>query len=194
MVMSSRPSLNTPHITLSAKHLRAGDVVAYPTEAVWGLGCDPFNELAVDKILQLKAREPDKGVILIASDIKQFHFLLKDLDWSARERLYATWPGPNTWLVPHNNLVPDIITGKHSTVALRVSAHPVVQHLCRAFGGPIVSTSANPAGLSAAKNATKIRQYFKRAPYPVFICKGVVGGNNSPSTIRDLATGKVLRG
>ncbi len=184
----------SPSIYKCVSQLYEGNVIAYPTEAVWGLGCDPFDEDAVNKILNLKNRKAEKGVILVAGHIDQFYFLLKDLDWSLRERLFATWPGPNTWLVEHNNRVPSWISGKHSTVALRVSEHPVVQALCTKFGGPIVSTSANPQGLPAATNATKVRQYFKQHPDMPTLSQGVVGGLTKPSTIRDLTTGTVLRG
>src|SRR5690606_32756593 len=118
---------------------------ACPTEAVWGLGCDPWNGLAVDRLLALKQRPMKKGLILVAADISQFSELLYDLpeDWQAT--LKASWPGPNTWLVPHRGRLPGWITGQHASVALRVTDHPLLAELC-ALTGPLVSTSANPSG------------------------------------------------
>ena len=113
-----------------ARVVRQGGVIAYPTEAVWGLGCDPWNEEAVYRLLALKERPMHKGLIVVADDIEQFDFLLDDLPEVWQERLAGTWPGPNTWLVPHQNRLPEWVTGQHDTVALRVSDHPLVRALC----------------------------------------------------------------
>ncbi|MFC0668993.1 L-threonylcarbamoyladenylate synthase [Azotobacter chroococcum] len=173
-----------------ARVLRAGGVIAYPTEAVWGLGCDPWNEAAVRRLLALKGRPQEKGLILVAADIRQFDFLLHDLPPAWRERLAATWPGPNTWLVPHRGRLPAWITGRHASVALRVSDHPQVRALC-ALAGPLVSTSANPAGRPAARSRLRVEQYFLRRLDAVL--GGALGGRRNPSLIRDLASGQVIR-
>ncbi len=173
--------------------MHQGGVIAYPTEAVWGLGCDPFNEEAVCRLLSLKKRSPDKGVILIASHIRQFDFILKDLSKPQLSTLQQTWPGPVSWIVPVNNSIPYWISGNHSGVALRVSNHPVVKALCDNYGGPIVSTSANTQGHLAAKTGWQVRRYFKRNPHLDFITQGVVGNRTKPSQIFDLLTQAVIR-
>lgn len=117
----------------------------YPTEAVWGLGCDPWNEDAVYRLLALKARPVEKGLIVVAANIHQLDFLLEDLPDVWLDRLAGTWPGPNTWLVPHQERLPEWVTGVHDSVAVRVTDHPLVQELCH-LTGPLISTSANPAG------------------------------------------------
>ena len=173
--------------------LRGGGVVAYPTEAVWGLGCDPFDEVAVVRLLAIKQRPVDKGVILIAGARSQFDGLL---DWDAltgaqRDAVLATWPGPNTWIVPTTSRVPRWITGAHDGVAVRVSAHPDVVALCEAFGGPLVSTSANLAGEPPA--------FTRDALDPRVIARldgvtsGETGGLASPTAIRDARTGAHIR-
>lgn len=126
--------------------LRSGGVIAYPTEAVWGLGCDPDNDEAVAHLLRLKQRDPAKGLILVAGSIAQFAPWLEGLPLELHAPLAASWPGPNTWLVPDNGRTHALVRGAHDSVALRVSDHPGVIELCEAFGGPIVSTSANRAG------------------------------------------------
>lgn len=178
-----------PLIRHAAHHIASGGVVAYPTEGVWGLGADPRNHHAVQTILKLKRRPIGKGVILVAAAIDQFEFILRHLNATQRAVLVASWPGPNTWLVPHNDEVPYWICGDHSTVALRVSAHPVVRALCER-AGPLVSTSANPQGLPPARTAFKARCYFGDQ---VFYVPGQVNQNAKPSTIRDLMTGAVVR-
>ena len=137
-------------IQRTARVVFDGGVIAYPTEAVWGLGCDPWNEAAVDRLLALKNRPVHKGLILVADEIEQFDFLLEDLPEIWQERLATSWPGPNTWLVPHQDRLPEWVTGAHDSVALRVSNHPLVRALCR-LTGPLISTSANPAGRPAAR-------------------------------------------
>ncbi|MFE0501214.1 Sua5/YciO/YrdC/YwlC family protein [Lysobacter soli] len=177
----------------AAAALRRGGVVAYPTEAVWGLGCDPFDEAAVTRLLAIKQRPVDKGVILIASARSQFDGLL---DWDAltapqRETVLASWPGPNTWIVPTLPRVPRWITGSHDGVAVRVSAHPDVIALCEAFGGPLVSTSANLAGEPPAFTREALD------PRVLALLDGVTtgetGGLASPTAIRDARSGAQIR-
>jgi L-threonylcarbamoyladenylate synthase len=171
--------------------LHRGGVVAYPTEAVWGLGCDPFNEAAVERLLRIKQRDPAKGLILVAASIQQFEPLLEGLGEQQRQELESHWPGPYTYIVPANCRTPLLIKGKHSGVALRVSAHKPVVALCNAFGGPIVSSSANLAGMPAAKWPWQLqRQLADKLDY---LLPGQLGGGNNPSEIRDLISGKILR-
>lgn len=170
--------------------LRVGGVIAYPTEAVWGLGCNPWKAEAVERLLMLKQRPVHKGLILIAGDIEQFDFLLWDLPEGQLAKLRLSWPGPNTWLVPHQERLPAWITGEHDTVALRVTTHPLVRQLC-AVSGPLVSTSANPAGRPPARSRLRIEQYFGGELDDVV--NGPLGGQRNPSIIRDLRTERIIR-
>ena len=106
----------------AAREIRAGAVIAYPTEAVWGLGCDPWDEEAVYRLLAIKERSVDKGLILVADNIRQFDFLFEDFPEDWIDRMASTWPGPNTWLVPHQDLLPEWITGIHDSVALLIGS------------------------------------------------------------------------
>lgn len=172
--------------------LRAGGVIAYPTEGVWGLGCDPENAAAVLHLLELKRRDMAKGLVLVAGAIEHFAPHLAGLDAERLQRLRASWPAALTWLVPNNGAAADWVTGGGERVALRVSAHPVVAALSRAFGGPLVSTSANPSGRPPAMNALRVRRYFgDRLDY---ILTGALGGRGAPTPIRDLQSGEFVRG
>lgn len=173
--------------------MRQGEVVAYPTEAVWGLGCDPHQQQAVEKILMLKSRPVEKGVILIAATLAQVEPYLIGLNAEQYQRVVQSWSqgqGAHTWLVPLTPDIPRWISGTHDRVAIRVSQHPTVQALCLAFGGPIVSTSANPAGLSEARSADQVRMYFNDC---VRCVTGEVGGAQQPSQIKDALTGQTIR-
>lgn len=173
----------------AAQRMRDGQVVAYPTEAVFGLGCDPRNEAAVRRILALKHRAPEQGLILIAAEFGQFEGWLADADPTVA---LATWPGPVTWLFPKAPSVPGFIAGSHPTLAVRVTAHPVSRALSMAFGGPLVSTSANPHSAPPARSAGEVEEYF--GSFIAGIVAGALGDREACSEIRDLATGKVLRG
>tara|TARA_B110000003_G_C16569896_1_gene503879 strand:- start:641 stop:1210 length:570 start_codon:yes stop_codon:yes gene_type:complete len=175
----------------AAEIIIGGGVIAYPTEAVWGLGCDPFSEQAVSKILCLKQRPVDKGLILIGSCADHFSQYLCGLE-SKYLQLFATpLSQPTTWLVPDNGFAPRWIVGNHSTVALRITRHPVVSALCNTFGGAIVSTSANPQGLPAAITQIKVDEYF--AGSLDFYAPGDVVGASRESEIKNLLTGEVIR-
>jgi L-threonylcarbamoyladenylate synthase len=183
--------LSSLNLHLGRNAIAAGGVVACPTEAVWGLSCNPWDEQAVMRLLELKRRPINKGLILVAAAENQLQFLLQHLSPEQRGQLSATWPGPVTWLIPHRGGVPPWISGDHDTVAVRVSGHPVVKALCAAWGGPLVSSSANRAGAQAPRAAFQVRRYFgERLDY---ILSGAVGGSARPSVIRDLASGRILR-
>lgn len=184
--------MRSTHIDNAVKALEGGGVIAYPTEGVWGLGCDPFDEAAVLRILQLKQRPVEKGLIIVAADLAQIAALLEPLEAGQRGMVLASWPGPTTWLLPDPaQLVPDWIKGKFATVAVRVSAHPLVAGLCRAFGGPIVSTSANPADAPPATSRVRVLTWFGRELD--YVVPGRLGGLQGPSTIRDLHKAEPVR-
>jgi L-threonylcarbamoyladenylate synthase len=171
--------------------LRAGGVLAYPTEAVYGLGCDPLNQDAVGRLLEIKRRPVDKGLILIASQFGQLTPFVLPPTVAIWEQLDKTWPGPVTWLLPARPTTPQWLRGRHTTLAVRVTAHPIAAGLCEAFGGAIVSTSANPAGRPPARSALQARL---RCPGVDLIVPGRTGGLRRPTAIRNALTGETLRG
>jgi L-threonylcarbamoyladenylate synthase len=177
--------------TEAADSLRRGQIIAYPTEAVFGLGCDPLNETAVLQLLSLKNRPVSAGLILIASCFEQFEPWIARVSAGQLEKANATWPGPVTWLFPKAGDVPDFIAGAHDTIAIRVTAHKPCVDLCNAFGGPVVSTSANPHSAPPATSSGEVEVYF--GPYLGGILTGPLGGRSGTSEIRDLQTGKVIR-
>ena len=176
-------------VRLATNYLRTGQVIAYPTEAVYGLGCDPLNEQAVLRLLQLKQRAMNKGLILIAADFSQLKpFVAYDEQMLAR--ILPTWPGAVTWVMPVQTWVPDWLTGSHRSLAVRVTAHPFVLALCQNFNAPIVSTSANPSHKPPAKTPLQVRHYFAQQPK---IAVSALGEQKKPSAIYDAMTGGRLR-
>ena len=173
--------------------LRAGGVVAYPTEAVWGLGCDPRDEAAFTRLFALKQRPPSQGVLLIAADFTQLEpwIDLAATPAAALERAQADWPGPHTWIVPRAAGVPAWIAGAHAGIALRVTAHAPAARLCHAFGGALVSTSANRHGDAPALDADTVRAMFGAGVDAIL--NGPTGGLERPTPIRDAIAGTVVR-
>ncbi|WP_028919945.1 Sua5/YciO/YrdC/YwlC family protein [Pseudoxanthomonas suwonensis] len=177
----------------AAALLQRGGLVAYPTEAVWGLGCDPDNETAVLRLLRLKQRPLEKGLILVAAHIDPLRRWL-DLAALPAERLaavLATWPGPHTWVMPAAEGAPRWVTGGRDSIAVRISAHATVVALSEAFGGPLVSTSANLAGKPPARS----RAQLDPALHDTLdgIVAGETGGLDRPTQIRVALDGSVLR-
>jgi L-threonylcarbamoyladenylate synthase len=216
----------------AADRLKKGGVIAYPTEAVYGLGCDPLNETAAHQLLALKNRCISKGVILIgaswaqlvdyvtplsdevlarilcSSDLKELGRnkqnkpqngavyagmtnFIENIPQTSKAADIPTWPGPVTWLLPASTHTPPWIKGAHDTIAVRVTAHPVAKALCEAFGGAIVSTSANLGGEPPAKTAEEVKKIFDE---DVYIVTGAVGDLPKPTDIRDGLTGELIRG
>lgn len=185
--------LTAAAIAQAAAALRHGGVVAYPTEAVYGLGCDPANADAFMRVFTAKRRPPSQGVLLIAADID---VLTPYLDFArtpaeALARARSTWPGPHTWIFPRAAGVPEWIAGGHAGIAVRVTAHPPAAALCRAFGGALVSTSANRHGEPPARNAAEVRSTF--GSEIDLILDGPLGGLERPTSIRDAISGETIR-
>ncbi|QXX96281.1 L-threonylcarbamoyladenylate synthase type 1 TsaC [Serratia marcescens] len=182
----------SPNLLSIIDALHQQQVIAYPTEAVFGLGCDPDSEQAVNALLALKQRPWEKGLILIAADYAQLKPYIDDSALSEQQRatMFASWPGPVTWVLPARRETPRLLTGRFSSLAVRVSDHPLVQLLCRQYGKPLVSTSANLSGLEPCRSADEVTRQFGEA-FPVLA--GEVGGRLNPSEIRDVLTGEQIR-
>jgi L-threonylcarbamoyladenylate synthase len=170
--------------------LDSGGVVACPAEGVWGLSCDPYSEMAVDALLTLKRRSVHKGLIVVAADAAMFDGVLSCLSPDERQRVRASWPGPNTWLVPNQGFFPDWITGDSTDVAIRVTSALPLKRLSESFGGPLVSTSANPAGLPPPHYLWALRRYFG-VTLPAL--PGMLEEAGKPSTIRRIGDGTIVR-
>jgi L-threonylcarbamoyladenylate synthase len=178
------------HLRQAADVIRHGGIIAYPTEAVYGLGCDPLNEIAVQRLLAIKGRNVNKGLILLADSLDQllpFIALSEDQQIALRQH----WPLATTYLVPASERTPTWIRGKHNKVAVRVTQHPVARALARLADTPLVSTSANRSGQPSCRNHFQVvRQLGDELDYLVV---GQCDQAARPSTIIDLESGAVLR-
>ncbi len=173
--------------------LQSGEVIAYPTEGVFGVGCDPDNPEAIEKLLQLKQRPVEKGLILIAASYQQLLPYIDETQLTEEQlqQVKATWPGPVTWVMPASDKVSQWVSGQFDTIAVRVTDHPLVQQLCNAYGKPLTSTSANLTGQPSCMTTEEVEQQL--GDKLVAILRGATGGRNKPSEIRDARTLQVLR-
>ncbi len=175
----------------AAQALLDGKIVSYPTEAVFALGCDPFNMDAVTRLLQIKYRAIRKGFILIADDWNQVKHLVDPISPNLLSHIQNSWPGPISWAFPASEEVPMWIKGNHRSVVIRITNHPIAKRLCQTFGGPIVSTSANRHGFPPARDERMVSMTFSNEI--ATIIPGKVGGLSRPTEIRDAVTGDVIR-
>jgi L-threonylcarbamoyladenylate synthase len=143
--------------------LRAGGLVAFPTETVYGLGADASNAEAVKKIYDAKGRPADHPVIVHIADAVQMANWTRGIPHTAQEVAKKFWPGPLTIILRRGTKVSDTVTGGQDTVALRVPSHPVAQQLLRRFGGGIAAPSANRFGRVSATTAEHVRREFGSA-------------------------------
>jgi L-threonylcarbamoyladenylate synthase len=179
------------HLREAARYFQHGGLIAYPTEAVYGLGCDPLNRSAVLRLLRLKRRPLEKGLILIAADLEQLRPFVAIPSPAIMERIQKTWPGPSTWLLPATPDTPPWLTGQHTSLAVRVTAHPLAAALCLACNSPLVSTSANLSGHHPTRTPLGVRRQF--GDKIDFLLTGAVGDLKQPTPIRDALSNELIR-
>ncbi|MGP9689652.1 L-threonylcarbamoyladenylate synthase [Psychrobacter sp. AOP22-C1-C5] len=209
--MNQFAPMTTSSVIQAASCLKAGQLLAYPTESVWGIGCDPYNKSAVQCILAIKQRPQAKGMIVITDSVARLTPLLSPLDDEQRDLILASWhtdsehaepqyKQAHTWLLPippaFAGVIPPWITGQHQTVAVRVIAHPMIRELCEQLVsesnpfGLLVSTSCNPSGQPPAMTFTEARDYFGEQ---ISYLQAETLGYTLPSQIRDATTGLIFR-
>ena len=169
--------------------MKKGGVVAYPTEGVFGFGCLPNNPEAIFRILSIKNRNPDMGLIIIASDLSQIQ-AWASLDNVDIKKMKAE-KNHVTWLIEKTKNTPYWLSGKHSTIAIRLTKHPTVRALCNNLNSALISTSANISGKQTPKNSLILRRVFRNIVD--YIVPGHCFKNTSASTIKNIKTGEVLR-
>lgn len=161
MVDPAEPiSPDRPDIQIAAHRLRAGELVAFPTETVYGLGADALNPLAVARVFATKGRPSHNPLIVHVASVEMAQSLAREWPREADTLARAIWPGPLTIVVPKAHLIPDSVTARGSTVALRRPAHPLAQALLDAFAGPLVGPSANKSGRVSPTSAAHVRAEF----------------------------------
>jgi L-threonylcarbamoyladenylate synthase len=174
----------------AAHQIRHGGVIIYPTDTVYGLGCDPMNSDAVDYLNTLKQRNPDKGLILIANKLEYFSDYIKELNQEDQVKVKQT-KTPTSWIVPAKESTPLWLTGNNQTLAIRITQHPIVSELCNQLHHPLVSSSANPNKKKPAVNALQLHKYFHDKVYAMLVADNE--HDTQPSSIRILDNNLMIR-
>ena len=168
----------------AAHQIRHGGIIVYPTETVYGLGCDPMNYDAITKLNHLKQREPGKGLILLAHTLTLFNDYIEELSDDDKLTINQT-EKPTSWIVRAKDSLPSWLTNKQRTLAIRITQHPVVTELCQQLNHPIVSTSANPSGKKTCRNALEAHKYFDNKVDAILIDDHHLSGEASAIKILD---------
>jgi len=168
----------------AAARIRAGEIVAIPTDTVYGLAADPFQAAAVERLFRLKRRAEDKPILLLIDSRLQVERLASELPPAYHWLAALFWPGPLTMILPAAPCVPVRITAGSGTVAVRMPGLPLVRRLIRAARVPLTGTSANRSGRPAARSAAEVRDQFPQAR--LAILDGGRSLSETPSTIVDL--------
>jgi len=189
--MSLIPTSTKVRLIHACRVMERGGIIAYPTESVYGLGCDPFNAEAVTRLREIKGRSGNKGFILIAASLDQLMPLIEHPNGVPWSSILDSWPGPVTWVFRARQAAPASLLADDGSIAVRVTAHPVAAALCRLAGAPLVSTSANSRDRPPLRDALAVRCMLGSS------VDGIVGGATSntprPTIIMDARTGACLR-
>ena len=184
--------MSTWAIKRLSKAIMQGAVVAYPSDTIWGFGCHPLHITAVNRILQVKNRSADKGLILLSSSLEYcLPYIAKHLSDVQLDRLKQDYERPTTWLTPAAEDCPVWLRGRYTTIAIRITQHPLIQSICTQIQAPLVSTSANRQGRPPVRNALQAQRQFSR--HMDFIVHGYEAGTQQASRIQSLLTGCTIR-
>ena len=182
---------NSLDISSSISWLESGKILIHPTESIWGLGCDAFNELAIEKIFSIKKREHNKSFILLCKSLDFLNYYVDEIDREDEILLKNNWPGPVTFLIRYNKNLPEHLHSENGKIAVRVSNHSPIRALFEGFNNFIVSTSANLSGKKILDNPLEILDFFESDELAYY--DGELGPNKRPSKIIDLDSKSIIR-
>ncbi|MFC1511950.1 L-threonylcarbamoyladenylate synthase [Candidatus Latescibacterota bacterium] len=184
------PALLSESITRAVVILRAGGVIVYPTETVYGIGCDPLDQRACERIQDLKGRRETKAMLLVASSRRQVEDMAGPLDPLASALADRFWPGPLTIVLKPAGTLPPHLLGPTGGGGFRVSSDPVSTALARELGRPLVSTSANKTGTQPLVTFEEACAQFERLVDLVLPPAEKLSG--VPSTLVDVTSGRLV--
>ena len=178
-------------IASSVEWIKSGKILVHPTEGIWGLGCDAFNEDAVNKIFKIKRRSKNKSFILLSESLDFLKKYIQDLNKEDEKFLENYWPGPVTFLIKYNQNLPKHLHTENEKIAVRVSNHLPIKSLLNEFSGLMVSTSSNLSGGAIIHDPIKILKFFESNDLAYY--DEQLGQTKKPSKIIDLESKSVIR-
>ncbi|MBL6685966.1 MAG: Sua5/YciO/YrdC/YwlC family protein [Methylophilaceae bacterium] len=172
------------------RYIINGNIILYPTESCFGIGCDPSNFFSIQKIKKIKKRNLKKNFLLIGSNMQEFKKYIIEIKNKDLKELYSKWPGPHTWVVDAKKNTSPWLSSSQKKIAIRIPSFSLCHKLTKGIGMALISTSANESGKRSIKN---YRQACRFGNGRVKIIKGVIGGMKKPSTIQDFTSKQILR-
>lgn len=174
-----------PDIERGVEVLRRGGLVAYPTDTLYGLGANAFNEKAVDRVYQAKCRPPQKAIPLLLASADDLHLVAEEIPDIAQRLASSFWPGALTLILKSSSRIPRVVTGRGDKVAVRVPDHPVPRELMAQLGAPITGTSANVSGGPSPLSADLVLEQLGEMVDLIIDCGPCPG--DQPSTVVDVS-------
>lgn len=174
------------------RKINQGAVFAYPTDTIWGFGCHPLQANAIQRIKTIKSRDSRKGLILLCSNIEFCRYFIDENSFSEYKNLTSqTYSKPVTWIFKASRHCPEWLYGPTATIAIRITNNSLIGNLCDDLTSPLISTSANSAGKTPARNSLLVHKHFRNSLD--FIIEGSDTGTHNASEIRDAASGVTIR-
>jgi L-threonylcarbamoyladenylate synthase len=153
-------SNNQENLTQALAALQCGEVIVFPTETLYGLGADALNFTAVEKIFQLKGRDPNNPFPVLIADRAMLDSLVSTVSPLAEKLMLRFWPGPLTLVLPAREDIPRLLVNRQGGIGVRLSSQPIATELVRLLGRPLTATSANPSGQPGAQTVAQAKDYF----------------------------------
>ena len=169
--------------------LQRGDVIVFPTETLYGLGADALNSEAVEKIFQLKGRDPRSPIPVLVTGTDMLYTLIAEIPPSAKKLMESFWPGPLTLVLPARQNIPTPLLNNSGGIGVRISSEPLATQLVRALGHPLTATSANPSGKEPARTLQEAKSYFS-GTVDIFLDGGTLT-SKSGSTVIEISADKI---
>jgi len=169
--------------------LRRGDVIVFPTETLYGLGANALDRAAVEKVFQLKGRDPGNPIPVLVAGPEMLHSLIRDVPPLAQTMMERFWPGPLTLVLPARQDIPKPLVNRSGGVGVRISSQPIATRLIQALGQPLTATSANPSGKEPARILEEAKNYFS-GTVEVFLDGGTLTSKRG-STVIEISADKI---
>ena len=162
--------------------LKGGGVIVFPTETLYGLGADALNNAAVEKVFQLKGRDPRSPIPVLVADQEMLHTLVAQVPATAQKLIDRYWPGPLTLVLPGQKNIPKPLCNPAGGVGVRISSQPIATLLVNELGRPLTATSANPSGKEPSRTLREAKKYFAQR-VDVFVDGGTLTSKSGSTVV-----------
>jgi L-threonylcarbamoyladenylate synthase len=179
---SKTPNEAPENLTVAVEALQRGGVIVFPTETLYGLGADALNGVAVDKVFQLKGRDPRNPIPVLVANQEMLHTLVAKVPTTAQKLMERYWPGPLTLVLPGQKNIPKPLCNPAGGVGVRISSQPIAALLIKGLGRPLTATSTNSSGKEPARTLQEAKNYFAHR-VDVFVDGGTLTSKSGSTVV-----------